>query len=194
MRVALLFMLTMLAPICGADATPITITGSGTWASNAPTTDLSAPNQPWTLSFDVDSPIPLTNVDDGLGQSVPVTNATYELSGAAVGTIVDARFFSAALDGMFTVDFIGVSDPSDLDFYGPEVFARPTGELIPGSYAAVSDVGVTNLPDGVGPASITIQPASAPAAVPEPTTLSLLAFGLAGMGVRRWRRNRQSRR
>ena len=174
---SLLFVPIVLTAMAGtARADLISISGSGTWAADATTTGLSAPDESWTLTFDVDSPIPVTNLDVGDGQSVPIIDAVYTLDGSQVGTATDVRFFASGFGGLFTVDFSGVGSPFDLDFYGPQVVDGTTGQLIAGTYSGVSDVGVTHDPAGEGAASFTISP------VPEPTSLvdCVTAVGLLG--------------
>ena len=162
--------------ISSANADLELISGSGTWASDATTTGLSVASESWTLSFEVNSPIHLTNVNTTDGQTVSVLNAVYTLYGSPVGTVEDVRFFSSGFGGKFSVDFSGVGTPSDLDFYGPQVFDGTTGQLINGPYSAVSDVGVTHQPAGEGSANFTIGPAAV--AAPEPNTMVAVVFAV----------------
>jgi hypothetical protein len=178
----------LLAAVVGNTwAGPVTITGSGTWSSTATTAGLSAPNESWTLSFEVSSPIPLTNVNTTGGQSVAVLDAVYKLNGVVVGTINDARFFSSGFSGLFSLDFSGVGSPNDLDFYGPQVFDSTSGAILTNTYSGVSDVGVTHDPAGEGTASFTIAPT---ATVPEPSTLINCVTALGFLGFVRWNRRR----
>jgi hypothetical protein len=184
MRSLLVVPLFLTALVGSARADLINISGSGTWAADATTTGLSAPDESWTLSFEVDSPIPVTNLDTADGQSVSIFDAVYTLNGSQVGTATDVRFFGSGFGGLFTIDFSGVGSPSDLDFYGPQVVDGTTGQVIAGSYSGVSDVGVTHDPAGEGTASFTISP------VPEPNSLidCVTAVGLLGIAWRLKRR------
>jgi hypothetical protein len=180
---SLLFVPLLLATMAGnAWADLISISGSGTWAANATTTGLSVPNESWTLSFEVNSPIPVTNLNTGLGQSVSILDAIYTLNGVTTGTATDVRFFSSGFGGLFSVDFSGVGTPSDLDFYGPQIVDGSTGQLIAGMDTGVSDVGAAHLFAGEGTANFTVS------AVPEPSTWLMIILGFAGIGFMAYRR------
>ena len=182
---SLLFVPLLLATLAGnAWADLISISGSGTWAANATTTGLSAPTNP-DMSFEVNSLIPVTNLNTAQGQSVSILDAIYTLNGVTTGTATDVRFFSSGFSGLFSVDFLGVGTPFDLDFYGPQIVDGSTGQLIAGMDTGFSDVGAAHPFVGEGTANFTVSTVSA---VPEPSSFALLGGALLGFGWFRRRR------
>ena len=158
-----------------ASASLMHISGSGIWDGSVDTTDLSAPGLAWTLSFDVDSPIPPASIDT---LPVSISNAVYTLDGTQIGSVDNATFYTTGPGGLFSVFFSGPSVHT-LDFYGPQIVNVTTGELSAGNFSGVADINLSNSPGGHGAADFTI---SATASVPEPASLALFGLGLVGLG------------
>jgi hypothetical protein len=163
-----------------ANAADVLITGSGTFGDSAPTTDLSAPGDTWSFSFDVSSPVtPVT--------AVSVINASYSLNGTLVTseTIVDAIFYPTSSFGLFDLNFSGEDTVS---LYGAQAYDS-SGNLISGTYAATIDVNASiGPPSGTGSGTVLIGGGS----VPEPSSIVSGFFGLLGVsGVCLYHRRRQ---
>ncbi len=167
-----------------ASASLLHISGSGTWAGSVATTDITAPGLSWTLSFDVDNPIPTASIDTS---PVALYNAVYTLDGNQVGSADSAIFYTAANDGMFSVYISGINWNHELAFYGDQVVNEATGELLAGQYSGQADVDLSNPGIGHGAANITISAASS---VPEPASLALFGLGLVGLG---WVRRKENK-
>jgi hypothetical protein len=161
----------------------VAISGSGTWNANTLVTDVSAPDATWSFSFDVSSPVP---TDDSTPAAV--TNASYLLNGTPVvsETLTTVIFFDSGFSGMFELIFsIPHSTGDTVDLYGAQVFDS-SGNLIPGSYPANSDVNLTvGPPSGSGSGTVLIE-----TAIPEPTSIisgGIAVAVLAGLGLVRRR-------
>jgi hypothetical protein len=161
----------------------VAISGSGTWNANTLVTDVSAPNATWSFSFDVSSPVP---TDDKTPAAV--TNASYLLNGTPVvsETLTTVIFFDSGSNGMFELIFsIPHSTGDTVDLYGAQVFDS-SGNLIPGSYPASSDVNLTvGGPPGSGSGTVVIE-----AVIPEPSSIisgGIAVVALAGLGLVRRR-------
>jgi hypothetical protein len=192
---ALLLLGTLAAP---AAAAPITLNFSGS-------VDLSPFGEPATSTFAGS----LTWDSGAVGSCDPAfcgydVQATLSINGTDYSGATTARLtleddraifsfvFSPRLDfnldivdfnGRFYVPpgtFPGFALPGNLDFLSvvTQADANFNSDLVNGQ--------VTR---GMGDMSL-----SAPTAVPEPATVTLLAFGLAGLGARRWRQRGQSQR
>jgi hypothetical protein len=161
----------------------VAISGSGTWNASTLVTDVSAPNATWSFSFDVSSPVP---TDDSTPAAV--TNASYSLNGTPVvsETLTTVIFFDSGFSGMFELIFsIPHSTGDTVDLYGAQVFDS-SGNLIPGSYQANSDVNLTvGPPSGSGSGTVLIE-----AVIPEPSSIisgGIAVVALAGLGLVRCR-------
>lgn len=163
-----------------AEAGPITITGSGTWDSSAPTIgDLSAPNATWSFSFTVPDPLPNTITS--------VTNGQYLLNGNPVSeTIAQVIFYPTSNAGLFDIVFSS-GDVGSL--YGAQIYNSNTLALIPGNYSAGIDIdGSGGPPNGVGSGTVNVPGVAAP----EPSSLLAGCIGALTLGGFVWlRRTRE---
>jgi MYXO-CTERM domain-containing protein len=163
----------------------VAISGSGTWNASTLVTDVSAPDATWSFSFDVNSPVP---TDDSTPAAV--TNASYLLNGTPVVSeaLTTVIFFDSGFDGMFDLNFsIPGSSGDTVNLYGAQVFDS-SGNLIPGSYQANSDVNLTaGPPSGSGSGTVLIETVTT---IPEPSSIisgGIAAAALAGLGLVRRR-------
>lgn len=161
----------------------VAISGSGTWNANTLVTDVSAPNATWSFSFDVSSPVADTTPE-------PVTNASYLLNGTPVvsETLTTVTFYDSGLNGLFDLNFsIPHSTGDTVNLYGAQVFDS-SGNLIPGSYQANSDVNLTvGPPSGSGSGTVLIGTVTT---IPEPSSMisgGIAVVALAGLGLVRRR-------
>ena len=85
-RIILSLATTMLLAGVRCSAGTLTVTDSGIWAGDAPTTTESVPGESWSVFFQIaSSPIPI-NYTTGVQTVVPITNLVFDLNGAAVQT------------------------------------------------------------------------------------------------------------
>jgi hypothetical protein len=142
------------------------VTGSGTWASDAPTTALSAPDATWSFSYDETTPL-------NAFPSGPIgnpTNFSYELNGTPVAEpLAGVEYFATVDFGLLSLSFSG---GDHLQLYGVQVYDASLS-LIPGVYDAVIDANQTlSSPFGEGTGTVTIS------SVPEPASIALVGLGL----------------
>src|SRR5690242_12129025 len=114
-----------------AHAGVATVSGSGTWGPDAPTSLYTAPGESWSFSFDLPDPL----------DADPTSMATdfrYFLGGSAVSTTLDSvEFFPAAQGGLFDLNF---ADGNSLNLYGAPAYSGPGLSLIPGVYSSNIDI------------------------------------------------------
>ena len=195
----MLGLLTVTLGASAAKADSVTLSGSGVWASLAPTTSWSAPGEAWSFSLSLPNPTPAIalNADEML--TTAISDFSYTLSGAAVNIPpADVIFFSIGEFGGFQIDFTAggthangdacsVASPCSFDVFGDQLFSGnpPNITIQPGLASTVdfdysASVDVTN-PDGTGPVGTFTVVTS----TPEPATLSLLALGALGLFAKR---------
>lgn len=158
-----------------------TVTGSGTWASTAPTTTESAPGATWSFSFMLSDPATDAFPDGGGYLTSQFSDFTYSLGGVAISpTLTNILFFPTSENGMFDLTF---SNGDVVSIYGAQVYAGspPPGiTFIGGVYAVNIAMMDAVIPTGSG--TVTIATA---ATTPEPATLALLAFGAIALALLR---------
>jgi len=172
-----------------ASASPISISGAGTFSASTPSSTFTGPSQPWSFSFLVDSNPVVSNVNSSSFDPA-FSNFSYVLNGSPVAiTPGEIKFFDAAVTGMFAICFSSACSQTanGLQFAGPQMYSGATSAptILPGGFTStifVAFFGTTLYPQ----ANVTVQ---AVASAPEPMTLSLMGAGLLGLGfLRRYRK------
>ena len=182
-RVLMVFALLVL--VLPAHAGTILYSDNGTFSAATPTTTFSGPNRTWSFSFQVDSS-PVVSVNPGFGFSPVFSNFSYSLDGSPVAvTPTSLSFFNAASGGGFSFCLINTPAPCTAlslnDSGGPQMYtgldSAPT--MLTGGFAVHTTFAVGRTlytqPD------TTVQAA----ALPEPSTLLMLAAGLLALRGRR---------
>jgi hypothetical protein len=172
-----------------ASASPISISGGGTFSASTASSPFTGPSQTWNFAFLVDSNPVVSNVNSGSFDPA-FSNFSYVLNGSPVAiTPVEIKFFDAAVTGMFAICFSSAcgQTANGLQFAGPQMYSGATSAptILPGGFTStifVAFFGTTLYPQ----ANVTVQ---AVASTPEPMTLSLMGAGLLGLGfLRRYRK------
>lgn len=172
-----------------ACASPISISGGGTFSASTPSSSFTGPSQPWSFAFLVDSNPVVSNVN-GASFDAAFSNFSYVLNGSPVAiTPVGIKFFDAAVTGMFSICFISDCGPTSngIQFAGPQMYSGATSAptILTGSFPSDSTVVFFGTTLDFQ-ANVTVQTV---AGAPEPMTLSLMGAGLLGLGfLRRYRR------
>jgi PEP-CTERM motif len=150
-----------------------TVSGSGTWSSDAPTTNFSAPGGTWSFSFVLPNPVTDASPDDGGFDTFQFSDFTFFLNGNPVSdTLQVVTFFPSSELGLFDLGFPDIT----VSFFGGQAFGGtppPIMTLVDGVFSA--DAALNDLTPAFGSGKITISSATAP----EPATLTLLGLGIA---------------
>lgn len=158
----------------GTAMADVLFSGSGTWASDAGVSSLSAPDATWSFLFVLPSS-PIAG-----GSTSAISSFSYRLGGVTVAMpALSITFYGAPDGGMFDINFAGMA----FSLYGDVVLSG--GALALGNYAVFAGIGGGE-PVGEGSLSLV----QVPAAVPEPATWATFGFGLAGVAafIRRGKR------
>ncbi len=183
-------LLTGLLFALSVSASPILISGGGTFAGSTPSSTFSAANQTWSFSFLVDSNPSVLNVTTGSSFDVSFSNFSYFLNGSSVViSPANIRFFNTAFSGMFNVCFAppcpGTSSPTNgFEFIGPQMFtgSESTPLMSTGSFTSTSFSVFVNSAAALQ-SNTTIQAVGS--GVPEPSTWLTLGAGLLALAGRR---------
>ena len=168
---------------------------TGTYGSDAPTTELTAPNSTFQITFT--EPLPLIFTPVGSDEFDTTLTATYVGAGATFTGTADVDFFSAGQMGLFDFLFdetVGAHDFS-WSFLGDQIYSGLTSDptLLAGTFpiqtgengsildVVSSDGTITSV--SIADGSVVVTAVS----TPEPSVLWLLGSGLLGL-VGIWRR------
>lgn len=116
-----------------ASAESLTVSASGVWNANAPTTTESAANESWSFSFLVSSTPVTSEVNTGNWFDTTFSNFTFTLNGSTVATTpIELTWYNTSQGGLFDLLF---SD-GDMVYYGAQAYSgsesNPT--ILPGYY------------------------------------------------------------
>ena len=176
-------------------AATLMVASSGVFSNGAPTTTWSVPNASWFFSFNVPD-VPVAGNPTGDGFDVPFTNFTYHLGAANIVTNpARIRFFSSAIGGLLSIEFVDTANPQDgspdtgFEFTGLQAFSGTTSNPTiltgadPANPANFLSGGIAK--DGFSGVTVNITATGAP----EPATLAMAALACCLFG---WMRHRQS--
>lgn len=169
----------------GASASPISISGSGTFSSTTLSRPFSGPSETWAFSFIVDSNPAVSNVTSGTFD-VAFSSFSYDLGGSPVAiTPAAIQFLIAAGEGMFEICFPAACGPTSggFSFAGPQMYSGSTSAptILTGDFTSTTfDMFYGTLL--YTQPNVTVQ---AVAGVPEPMTLPLMGAGLLSLGFLR---------
>ncbi len=151
-------------------ANVVSITSSGIWADDSATTDICAPDVPWTLTMTVNSP--LSGSPGASAYYESVISGSYQFGTATPNTTLSTIIFYNT-DGLGGFNLRFKSTSSLLYVEGSQLFDTNTQTLTPGTYLAQSFTADNVHGTGDSTAPIIV------AAVPEPSTWALLGLGVA---------------
>ena len=178
MRYFLIFFLAI-----SASASSLVISATGTFSGSAPVSTFSQPDGSWSLSFDIASDPPATNVSIGNGFDASYSDFVFSVNGSLVTTPVsDIRFFNSAINGLFSICFTTACPGNGIPrnaivFEGAQAYSgsETSPTILPGVYdTSLAGVVVNNNPVVFAyESSVSIS-----ASAPEPSTIVLLGTGL----------------
>jgi hypothetical protein len=177
-------MLLLFTGVCCCAGT-FTVTDSGTWAGDAPTSTESAPNVSWSLSFQVaSSPTPI-NFDTGVQTVVPITNLLFDLNGLPVQDQASGASVALFTGEGFRLRFsnndsLQIQDNGQL-YSGSESSPTVLAGTYPPGFATNAFLFVNSTSDFYYFTSNSIVITASDPATPEPSSFLLLAAGLAAL-------------
>jgi hypothetical protein len=183
----------------------VTYTVTSTYASDAPTTGVSAPNESFTFTFTVPSPCsssstpPCSNLSAGIAnfpaQSIDVTFSSPTLPGFT--SVATLSFFSSAGGGLFDLEAFPGGGDFVWSLIGPQIFNTTLNEICPGP-AGTFCTGLFSITGGTGFSESFFFDMNDPTiagdltggtvngvpsvAAPEPSSLLLLGSGFLALG------------
>ena len=163
-------------------AATLLVTASGVFGSFSsyftPTTSFTAPNEPWSLSFQVSSNPVVSDTSFGVQFAPVFTNFTYTLNGSPVVlNPAEILFLAAGFNGLFNVclDSPCVTHANGLGFDGSQLYSgselSPT--ILQGTYTSTQFfIAVNNTTFAEPNATVTVS------AMPEPRPSWFVGTGL----------------
>ncbi len=178
MRYFLVFLLAV-----SVSASPLAVSATGDFSSSTPASAFSQPGGSWSLSFDIASNPPVTNVATGSGFDVSYSDFVFSVNGSPVTTPVAAiRVFNSSISGLFSVCFTAACPGNGIPanaivFEGTQAYSgsESSPTILAGVYkTSLAGVVVNNNPIVFASES----PVTIAASTPEPSTFFLLGAGL----------------
>jgi len=180
-------------------ATNVVIAAHGTYDSSAATNLYTAPNAPWTLSFQVSS-IPAVSNATSTDFHTLFTNGVFTLNGVAAPVTGSTVIFSSSSYSF--IIFLDSAANTEFVVYGPQLFsgAASSPTMSNGSFTPTLVESVTNnsvfggffYGFSTGNSNIVVSPLVIPA-TPAPSSVILVSLGLVGLALlesmRRWQPN-----
>jgi hypothetical protein len=180
-----------------AFAANVVITASGTYNSTAPTNAYTAPNAPWTLSFQVGS-TPTVNSNDSTEFGTVFTIGVFTLNGVSV-PVTGSRVVFFSSNTSFDI-FLDSAANTQFIVSGPPLFSGTTSSptMLSGSFTPTLVESMTNTSVfggffygfSTGNSNVVVSPLVMPA-TPAPTSVILVSLGLVGLALLESMRRRQ---
>ena len=176
-----LLLLSISVAACGmANASTVTVTASGQFSGSDVADSLAAPNEIFSLSFDVlTNPTPLPGTVTSLGFDLPVEDFNYTLNHVAIAVAPsEIRFNTLANGGLFDITIGTGLNAEEFSFEGNQAFSGTTA-------APVFTVGKLTVTDWTysDPSNFDTEAAGTASTVPtpEPSTLLIAGCGLVAL-------------
>ena len=191
-----LAMLGLMSMVSASAFATLSVSVSGTYSSGAFTGTYSAPNLPWSLSFNVDN-LPATFTTTGTEFRTNYTNAIFKLNGTTIPVTGNTVIFSS----LYSFNVFLDANTQFITTAGPQLFSGNTTNptMVIGSYvmpqiqAAYNKVGGGfNFAPSNTNNNLVIAAAGIPP-TPAPSSVGLMLFGLGAVVLLTMWKSRTSR-